>query len=439
MKRRLAWFALFATLPAATFVLATTWQFGDEYQSAANRGGVIPMLAAFAALTSVYALVLGLLLALAGRREKELAKEANVYLAAGQEAARSKHALERRVEFLTAAREMMLVLREELEFGAIAKRVLGLVAQAAGTPDTGLVAIHLFSEEKLQLRAVWREGDAVTEPAKVARAKIDAAISGEAFTARRLVSRDDGAVLRFAIPITADRETIGALQVEIPVDAEGEERAAFAKRLEGELYELMNFVALAIKTPDLYERTIRDGMTRLFTKRHFSNQLHHHEAIARRHGEPLALIMVDVDHFKKVNDTYGHLTGDMVLKEVAKIVRESIRSSNEAYRYGGEELGVLCPETTAEQAAALAERLRKKIEGKTMQGETKKLSVTASFGVAEWSADMKAPEELVSRADEALYVAKKSGRNQVQSWKAGALEAVKAAEAAKGVEAGERH
>ena len=87
MKRRVAWFLLFATLPAATFVLATIWQFSDEYQAAANRGGVIPFLAAFGALTSIYALVLGLLLALAGRREKELAKEANVYLAAGQQAA----------------------------------------------------------------------------------------------------------------------------------------------------------------------------------------------------------------------------------------------------------------------------------------------------------------------------------------------------------------
>ncbi|MCE9583973.1 MAG: GGDEF domain-containing protein [Planctomycetes bacterium] len=439
MKKRIGWFLLFATLPAATFVLATMWQFSAEYQAAQNRGGVIPFLAAFAALTSIYALVLGLLLALAGRREKELAKEANVYLAAGQEAARGKHELERRVEFLTAAREMMLVLREEVEFGAIAKRVLGLVAQAAGAPDRGLVAIHLASEDKLQLRAVWREGEPITEPAKITRAKIDAAIAGEAFVGRRLISRDDGAILRFAIPITADRETIGALQVEIPQEGDDAERAAFAKRLESELYELMNFVALAIKTPDLYERTIRDGMTKLFTKRHFSNQLHHHEAIARRHNEPLALIMVDVDHFKNVNDTYGHLTGDMVLKEVAKIVRESIRSSNEAYRYGGEELGVLCPETSAEQAALLAERLRKKLEAKTIQGETKKLSITASFGVAEWSADMKTPEDLVSRADEALYVAKKSGRNQVQSWKAGALEAVKAAEAAKGVEAGKAH
>ncbi|MBI2920260.1 MAG: diguanylate cyclase [Planctomycetes bacterium] len=431
MKRRIGWFLLFSTLPAATFVLATVWQFSDEYQSPGQQGGVVPFLAAFGALTSIYALALGLLLALAGRREKELKDEAHGYLAAGREAARHKHDLERRVEFLTAAREMMLVLREEVEFTAIAQRVLGFIAHAAGAAENGTVAIFTHDEGKLVPRGIWKDGKALGETREMARAKIDSAGAQEAFNQRRLVTHADDRILRFAIPITADRETIGALQVEVPQEGEAAEREAFAKRLEMELYELMNFVALAIKTPDLYERTIRDGMTKLFTKRHFSNQLHHHEAIARRHGEPLALIMVDVDHFKNVNDSYGHLTGDMVLKEVAKIVRESIRSSNEAYRYGGEELGVLCPETTAEQAQQLAERLRKKLEAKTIQGETKKLSVTASFGVAEWTADMKTPEDLVSRADEALYVAKKSGRNQVQVWKAGALEAAKAAEAGK--------
>ncbi|NUN50217.1 MAG: GGDEF domain-containing protein [Candidatus Brocadiae bacterium] len=430
MRRRIAWFLVFATLPAATFALATIWQMSDEYQAQENRGGVVPFLAAFAALTAVYALVLGLLLALAGRREKELKDEAHGYLEAGREAARSKRDLERRVEFLSAAREMILVLREEVEFSAIARRVLGFVAHAAGASEMGMVGIYVFEEEKLQLRALWRDGEAMLEPRKISAAKIDPASAAEAFEQKRLVTRASQTQLRFSIPITADRETIGALQVEVAAEGDPAERGALVKRLEGELYELMNFVALAIKTPDLYERTIRDGMTKLFTKRHFTNQLAHHAAIAQRHGEPLALIMVDVDHFKSVNDTYGHLTGDMVLKEVAKVVRDSIRSSNEAYRYGGEEMGVLCPETTAEQAAQLAERLRKKLEGRMIQGETKKLSVTASFGVSEWSADMKAPEDLVSRADEALYVAKKSGRNQVQSWKAGALEAVKEKERA---------
>jgi diguanylate cyclase (GGDEF)-like protein len=429
VKRRLAWFFGFALLPLSTFVLATVWQFSGEYQAAAQRGGLVPLLAALAALTSVYALALGLLLALAGRREKELKETAGAILEAGREAAARHLEVERRVEFLSAAREMMLVLREEVEFSAIARRVLGFVAHATGAAERGVVAILTAADGKLALRALWQDGKEMTEARELSRAKPDVSAAESAWEERRMVTRGDDRTLVFALPLAADREAIGVMQVEVPLEGTVAERQQYVERLERELHELMNFVALAIKTPDLYDRTIRDGMTRLFTKRHFVNQLAHHAAIAQRSEEPLALIMVDVDHFKRVNDTYGHLTGDMVLKEVAKILRDSIRASNEAYRYGGEELGVLCPGTSAEQAAQLAERLRKKVEAKSIQGETKKLSVTASFGVAEWAADMKAPEDLVSRADEALYVAKKSGRNQVQTWKAGALEAVRAKEA----------
>ena len=128
--------------------------------------------------------------------------------------------------------------------------------------------------------------------------------------------------------------------------------------------------------------------------------------------------MIDVDYFKKVNDTYGHIAGDCVLKQVCKIVMEELREYDIAARYGGEEFSILLPFTSIEEAYAVAQRLRKAIEKADMdisdaKLEVKKIKLTASFGVSKYTDDIETPQELYKRADLALYEAKEHGRNKV--------------------------
>jgi diguanylate cyclase (GGDEF)-like protein len=178
--------------------------------------------------------------------------------------------------------------------------------------------------------------------------------------------------------------------------------------LEQQLPEFSKFLALALKTPDLYTRAVQDGLTGLWTKRHFMTQARDLIEASRRYGEPLSLIMVDVDHFKKVNDTHGHQAGDQVLKGVAEILKKRVRGGM-AFRYGGEEMAVLLPKSESAAAAQVAERLRAAIDARKIGG----VKVTASFGVAGLDGAMAGWEALVERADRALYRAKESGRNRV--------------------------
>ena len=128
--------------------------------------------------------------------------------------------------------------------------------------------------------------------------------------------------------------------------------------------------------------------------------------------------MFDIDHFKKINDTYGHLAGDAVLKTVADVIRKNIRHTGDTaysgYRYGGEELTVILPKAPLAKAMDVAERLRRAVEEKkitTLDGDH--IKVTISLGIAEMNGDIRGPQQLIARADEALYKAKESGRNKV--------------------------
>ena len=133
---------------------------------------------------------------------------------------------------------------------------------------------------------------------------------------------------------------------------------------------------------------------------------------SRRYNTPLSLAMIDLDHFKAINDTFGHAAGDAVLGKVGDIIRACIRSSDIAGRYGGEELCVVLPQTDAEGAYALAESLRKLIEESVISIDGKTIAVTASIGVAALHADSKGAQQVLMAADEALYRAKRAGRNR---------------------------
>jgi two-component system cell cycle response regulator len=164
---------------------------------------------------------------------------------------------------------------------------------------------------------------------------------------------------------------------------------------------------------EIYRMTIIDGLTQVHVKRYLLESLDKELMRARRHARDLSFLMLDIDHFKKINDLHGHLAGDYVLKEVARIIQQRIRRDEVLARYGGEEFAVILPETNLEGAHALADGLREKIEESrfVFQGET--IRVTISIGVAMLHDDDKTSLDLIRRADEKLYAAKRAGRNRV--------------------------
>jgi diguanylate cyclase (GGDEF)-like protein len=163
-----------------------------------------------------------------------------------------------------------------------------------------------------------------------------------------------------------------------------------------------------------------DELTGLTNRRHFMELAKHELSRARRHLAPLAVVMIDADHFKKINDGLGHLAGDRVLASIGKALHSGIRDYDIAARYGGEEFALLLPQTSGEDARVVAERCRNTIASTTLAYQNRALRVTVSAGVAALpEAKASSIEDLVRLADEALYRAKAGGRNRVVVWRAG--------------------
>jgi diguanylate cyclase (GGDEF)-like protein len=164
----------------------------------------------------------------------------------------------------------------------------------------------------------------------------------------------------------------------------------------------------------MYDAALHDGLTRAFNKRHFLERLQVEVAYAARHKTPLTLIMIDIDHFKQVNDKFGHLAGDYVLATLAAIVEKQLRAEDLFARYGGEEFAVLCRGASLGNASVLAERLRTQVEQATFEYGGDAVPITISLGVAAFND--KVPDgatHLVAEADAGLYEAKRGGRNRV--------------------------
>lgn len=169
----------------------------------------------------------------------------------------------------------------------------------------------------------------------------------------------------------------------------------------------------------LHEEANTDGLTKCFNKMYFNNALDTEVKKSKVTGTPLSLIIFDLDHFKKLNDNYGHDAGDYVLKELAQVLRSGgVRQGDIFARYGGEEFVVLLPKTNLKQAFEIAERLRKLVEKHHFVYEEQRLPVTASIGVADYRQGVNTGTDLFKRADEAVYKSKGGGRNQVNFYKA---------------------
>lgn len=184
---------------------------------------------------------------------------------------------------------------------------------------------------------------------------------------------------------------------------------------------------LVTNAQELERLATTDSMTGLYNRRHFLSLAETEWARFRRYHRPLSLLMVDIDHFKRVNDSYGHATGDIALTSVAAICMEGHRSTDIVGRIGGEEFAVLLPETESPRAAMVAERIRNKVASRLLPARVR-LSVTVSIGIARATASMSGIGALMHASDQALYEAKAKGRNKVAHYVARSADARVAAE-----------
>jgi len=164
----------------------------------------------------------------------------------------------------------------------------------------------------------------------------------------------------------------------------------------------------------MYESALRDGLTKAFNKKYFTDRLESEFTFSARHASPLALVLFDIDHFKKVNDTHGHQAGDYVLAEISTLLSGALRAEDVFARYGGEEFAVICRGSDSAQAQVVGERMRKAVETHRFVYEGTHIPITISVGVAVLpNPAVKDANDIVGLADQALYKSKHAGRNQV--------------------------
>ena len=193
------------------------------------------------------------------------------------------------------------------------------------------------------------------------------------------------------------------------------------------LEQLASQTSTTINRANVYAEILKhatlDALTGFYNRRQMEERIKQETASAKRKKTPLCAIMIDIDYFKHVNDTYGHAAGDYILKTASKIIRSQLREYDIASRYGGEEFAIILPFTREEEAVMVADRLRKAVESKIIniehvntKNDTKTIQITISLGIYSFKETDK-PEELLMKADKALYDAKETGRNKVIIYK----------------------
>ncbi len=324
--------------------------------------------------------------------------------------------------FYEASQQFINALRTNQVFDVLFK-MIGLL-----TPATRMMIVT-FDEQKEQ-GTVYKIAGPSPEISEGFQFPMNAGLYSYAFTKRTTVTigyfqSSQGKYYRFLpndppnpqlqsliiMPILDDRQYIlGLLSIES--DAENQ----FAGETEQYLSTLLGNASVAITRAQLYQQmetlATTDGLTQLNNHRTFQECLAKEVERSRRYRRPLSLLLMDIDHFKNFNDTYGHPVGDLVLKEISTCIRQSIRVNDIAARYGGEEFAVIIPETGPEGAMVIAERIRRTVEAHSVVSKDNRLHVTISLGCAVMPLVATAQQPLIDAADKALYFSKEHGRNQ---------------------------
>lgn len=282
-------------------------------------------------------------------------------------------------------------------------------------------SLRLFDERRRELISTARSGTGANKPPTAFRAG-EGILGIVADTGRAALVVDTAEDARFkeartgfsvrslvAVPMNAGGQVVGVLSASSP------EPGCFGERDRDLAQLLANCTAPAIETARLARLAVTDDLTRAFNYRYLSSRLGEEVGRARRYGDSFSVLMMDLDHFKRVNDTHGHHVGDEVLRGFVERVRDEVREPDVLIRRGGEEFLLLMPATPADEATHVAERIRARVASAPIETENDgAVPLTVSIGVATWQDDESA-RDIEARADAALYRAKENGRDRVES------------------------
>ncbi|MHB8757904.1 MAG: GAF domain-containing protein [Bacillota bacterium] len=332
--------------------------------------------------------------------------------------------LERKVSELSTLYEVAATLSSSLELDKV---VQSIVDMASTLTSADACSLMLVDRDRRELYIKAARGMPV-EVSRSVRLPIGEGVAGwVAREGQPLAIRDVRVDPRFrptpgrgeyirsllSVPLRLGEDIIGVINVDT------KQIRDFTTDEIKILYILANRAAMALENARLYETTqalaITDGLTGLYNSRYLHERLREEVERAVRFGHPVSYVMMDLDNLKVYNDSFGHPAGDQVIRRIAELVKQNVRSVDAAAKYGGDEFALVLPETDKVGAVAVAERIRASIEGQLFPGDRRRplVKMTISQGVASFPEDTTAPEKLVELADQALYRAKEGGRNRV--------------------------
>ena len=312
------------------------------------------------------------------------------------------------------------------------KRLIGVILDKTiemVNAEKGSLMLYDQSDNTLQVKVVYglkdkkHEDDINNGIIECSKMSPDSGIAGKVFTEKKsIITNLGGNDPRFnqiqhamganvssliCVPLIAKGECIGIINIT------NKKNGKLFNKKDLEFVEaLANQAAIAVDNAQLYELATKDGLTKLYIHRHFYYLLESEIKRVQRYHHVLSLLMMDIDDFKQINDKYGHLVGDMVLKEIAATIQKTIRHVDIPARYGGEEFTIILPETASLNAVVIAERLRQRIsEIEVKVDDETTIRPTVSIGIAEFPNAAEDIKELIDWADKALYVSKKNGKN----------------------------
>lgn len=321
----------------------------------------------------------------------------------------------RRADRLSVTAQMLQAL-DSVGTPAELDKVLTVFLRKLLPETSGAIYLYRNSRDVLELQAIWGEADGFENTVHpddcwgLRLGKVHRATKGHDLCCEHGRARTSTQITQVCVPMISQGNVIGLMV--ITTDIEG------SAALDGDtVFSIAEQLSLAISNVTLRDSLKRqstvDALTGLYNRGYFDESLNRELARAKRAKSSCALIMFDLDHFKRINDTHGHDAGDLVLKETAAQLRGRLREGEIACRYGGEEMALLLQNCTAADAAKCAEGIRQALNDMIVSYLGRRLQVSASFGVAAWPETGPGSSDLVKAADRALYTAKNAGRNRV--------------------------
>jgi diguanylate cyclase (GGDEF)-like protein len=330
-----------------------------------------------------------------------------------EDVAKERTRLMRNLDLVSAAQQVSMAIKQEVDFERILCVVLEQLEHFARSDS---ISVFTQDESGHPIARAERRNGVDRFPPVLTQEGVERSLVDEAIRLGRQVRALDERTGEFVLGVYF--ATPDGVRGVVRIARNVADEPDFADEMpayEQAVAQLVRMVSLGLKTASIWDRAIRDEKTGLYNNNHYQDQMRKAVAVAQRTGSPLSLVMLDIDKFKHINDTYGHLAGDAVLARVADILKREARESDTVFRYGGEELCIVCTGTMQEEAAHAAERLRYLIACTEFHDDRGRLlPISASFGVSQFDPQNASGEkDLKELCDRALYVAKEKGRNRV--------------------------